>query len=443
MKASKLITIATVAASIIGISNAQPASALQFSYTSGIQVQNLSAAQASVIITFYNADGSTTGNGGISDTIVASGSKTFFPFTNTQVQAGFNGSAVVSSDQQVAAVVNVLGSGPANSAASYIGFQQGATSLLIPLLMKGNSGFNTWFKLQNTGSATANATITYSDGTSTNATIAPGAAATFDQSQEAHNASVFAASITSNQPVAATIMQEDPKTLFAYNAFTAGTTNPVLPLVNANNSGYITGIQIQNGGNASTNVTVSYTPSAAGTACTETQTIGAGQSATFALNAFATTVAGEDCANAAFVGSAQVTANSGGQPLVAVVNQLLPNVNGEAYGSFDSSAATATVVMPLIMDRNSGFYTGFNVVNVGGAATTVNCVFTGGTSYTVNANLNPGQGTTALQNNQISDGYVGSGTCTAGAGGKIVAVVNELGPSGGDYLLVYEGITAP
>ena len=445
MKVSKLVMAAALAAATIGAGSAQPASALVFSYTAGIQVQNLSAAPASVVISFYNADGTTTGNGGISGNIPASGSATYFPFKDTEVKAGFNGSAVVSSDQQVAAVVNVLGSGPANSAASYIGFQQGANTLLVPLLMKANSGFSTWMKAQNTGSAAANVTVAYSDGTSATATIAPGAAATFDQSTEAHNAAVFAATITSNQPLAATIMQEDSKTLFAYNAFPGGSQNPNMPLINANNSGYITGIQLQNGGSAPTNVTVTYTPSSAGTACTETQTIGAGQSATFALNAFATTVAGETCANgAAFIGSAQVTANSASQPLVAVVNQLLPGVNGEAYGGFDATAATATVVLPLVMDRNNGFYTGFNVVNVGTAATTVSCTFVGvggAVSYVVNASLAAGQGTTAIQNGQVSDGFVGSGKCTAAAGGKIVGVVNELGPSSGDFLLVYEGIT--
>lgn len=437
MKIFKLAAASLAALSLVAVSAANNASAFQFSYTSGFQVQNLSGSVANIVVTFYDAAGNVSGSG-ISDTIPANGSKNYYPLS--QVASGFNGSAVVSSDQQVAAVVNVIG-GNFAAAAAYVGFQQGATTQLIPLLMKNNSGFSTWFKLQNTGSATANATVTYSDGTSASAAIAPGASATFDQSTEAHNAAVFAANITSNQPVAATIIQEDSKTLFAYNSFPAGVSNPVMPLVNANNSGYVTGIQVQNGGAASTNVTLSYTPSSAGTACTETQTIAPGQSATFALNAFASTVAGENCADGAtFIGSAAVTANSGSQPLVAVVNQLLLGVNGEAYGAFDPAAATGTVVMPLIMDRNSGYYTGFNVVNVGAAATTVNCTFTG-SAVTVGGSLAAGQGLTAIQNNQIANGYVGSGTCTAASGGKVVAVVNELGSGAGDQLLVYEGIT--
>jgi hypothetical protein len=125
------------------------------------------------------------------------------------------------------------------------------------------------------------------------------------------------------------------------------------------------------------------------------------------------------------------------------VNQLKPGVNGEAYGSFDPAAATDKVVLPLIMDRNYNWYTGFNVMNVGTSATTVTCTFTGGTSYTVNTgSLAPGQAYTAIQANQISSGYVGSGTCAAtNPTDKIVAVVNELnGVAAGDNLLVYEGI---
>ncbi len=129
-----------------------------------------------------------------------------------------------------------------------------------------------------------------------------------------------------------------------------------------------------------------------------------------------------------FIGSAQVTSNSANQPLVVIVNQLLPNRNGESYSGFDPSLATNKVVMPLIMDRNSGYFTGFNVMNVGTTSTTVTCTFTG-TSYTVTGTLNQGQALTDLQSGKIANGYVGSGTCTASGSGKIVAVVNELGPS--------------
>ena len=220
------------------------------------------------------------------------------------------------------------------------------------------------------------------------------------------------------------------------SAAVTAATNPVMPLINANNSGYITGVQIQNAGTQATNVTVTYTPSVAGTACTETQTIQPGASNTFTLAAFANGANSNCAAGERFVGSAKVTANSASQPLAAIVNQL-GTANGEAYNAFNPTTATSKVVMPLIMDRNSGFYTGFNVMNVGAGNTTVNCTFTG-TAYTASATLAPDQALSDIQNNKIAASYVGSGTCTASGGGQIVGVVNELGASF-DQLLVYEG----
>jgi hypothetical protein len=430
---------------VLALALASWAGAFQFTYTSGFQLQNLEGSTANVVLSFYNQDGSVAA--AVNDTVAANGSNTYFPLN--AVPDGFNGSVVISSDRQVAAVTNVHGDNFVANA-SYVGQSAGATSVQLPLLMKGNSGFNTWFNVQNTGASTANVTATYSSGTVVGPVAIPvGASHTFDQSTETHSQAVFSGVITSDQPVVATVMEENSSLLFAYNGFASGSTNPVLPLINANNSGFTTGIQIQNTGGTSTDVTLSYTPSLAGTACTESKSIAPGASATFALYVFAGTPQGGTTSNcvggATFIGSAQVTSNSAGNDLVAIVNQHKltgPGANGEAYGGFDPGATTDTVVMPLIMDRNSGYWTGFNVQNVGGAATTVNCSFTG-TSYVVGPTvLNPGEALTALQNGNVQNAYVGSGTCTASGGGQIVGVVNELGPSStADQLLVYEGIS--
>lgn len=445
MKTARLIMSSLIAAAGFAVTSApRSASALKFTYNVGVQVQNLSASVATTSIAFYDATGGVAGT--TNDTIPANGSKTYFPLQN--VSAGFNGSAIVSSDQVVAAVVNVLGNNGV-SAASYIGQAAGSTTVEIPLLMKNNSGYDTWFKVQNAGTQATNITVNYSDGTTATANnVAPSAAATFDQSTETHTPKVFAATVTSSnaQPLVATVIEENATTLFAYNGFSAGSLLPVAPLVNANNFGYITGIQIKNGGNASSDVTVSYTPAGAGngTACTETQTIAAGQSATFALYSFTlAAIPGmtSNCARGAkFVGSAQVTTNSGNVPLSAIVNQLNSAQNkGEAYAGFDPANLGTKVVMPLIMDRNFGYFTGFNVMNVG-AATTVNCTFTNN-ARTLSVALGAGAVMNDVQLNQMANGYVGSATCTGGAGSKLAGVVNEVAGTG-DTFLVYEALNA-
>ena len=430
----KIITILFVAALMTGII-AGTALAGKFSYTSGIQVQNMSSSDdASITITYYNQNG--TVNATVTDTVAANDSKTYFP---VGAGDGFNGSVVISSDQPVSAISNILGDSGA-SAAAYIGSSAGGTTVSLPLLMKGNSGYDTWFNVQNTGSTDATVNVAYSDGTTAGpVTIPAGAAYTFDQATETHSESVFSGVVTSDQPVAVTVIEESSSIIFAYSGFVSSSTMPVMPLVNANNSSFVTGIQIQNTGNTDTEVTVSYTPASAGTACTETQIIPANSSKTFALYAFGSGDNSTCAAGATFVGSARVTANSAGHGLTAIVNQL-GSASGEAYNGFDVASATDTIVMPLIMDRNSGYNTGFNVQNVGTASTTVTCTFSG-SAYAKTATLAPGQALNALQNGMIADGYVGSATCTADSGGSILGVVNELGSgSASDQLLVYEGI---
>lgn len=142
---------------------------------------------------------------------------------------------------------------------------------------------------------------------------------------------------------------------------------------------------------------------------------------------------------ARFIGAATVTSNSTNQPLVGISNQL-GSANGEAYTSFRSEDATDTVILPLIMDRNGGFFTGFNIANVGDSSTSVSCAFTG-SDYTVSGEIPAGGSLTDIQLKRIADGYVGSATCSGKIGSKIIAVVNQLGSNGThDQFFVYEGI---
>lgn len=424
------------------------------SYTSGFQVQNLSStATTDITITFYKQDGSVEAT--TTDTIAASSSKTYYPLA--AVSDGFNGSVVISSNQPVAAITNVLGNDGAHGA-SYIGFSGGATTVNLPLVMKNNYGIGTWFNVQNTGSSDATVNIAYAGTACTDtATIKPSAAHTFDQSANTCLADgyVGAAQVTSGQNIVVTVMQVTSDSsglmpsLLAYNGFTTSSTTPVMPLVT---SGYYdsgTGIQIQNTGAASTDVTVTYTPSAGfpGATCTEQHTIAAGNSATFGFPSMDAScyTDGGGAGSAAFVGSAQVTTNSTSQNLVAIVNQVTMGAStAAAYGAFSPADATDTVSLPLIMDRNYGMFTGIAVANVGTVATDINCTFSG-TTYTASATgVLPGASLTDVQDKKIADGYVGSAVCTSSNGQPIAAVVNELNTgtvlAAEDGLLVFEGI---
>lgn len=446
-----LLLVATMPASV------SYAQTMFMGYTIGVQLFNTSTNSTTVQLTFYNFDGTNQG-APIQDTLQGNQSRTYFPVNNTGTS--FKGSMVVySASTNVASISNIVAPGGI-AAAAVIGKSPGSTTVRLPILNRNNSGYFTWFSVQNTGTNPANITVTYSDNTTNSVNnLAVSAARSFFQSSETHNSANFAAQLTSGQPLVATVIQENPRLMLAYTGFTnAGPTHPVFPLVNINNptptTGYITGIQLQNNGNSATTVTVSYQPSTAGTACTETfNNIAAGSVATFALTAFdsdpshlgtTTCTAGQK-----FIGSARVTTNSTNQPLAGVVNQLnSSSFKAGAYTAFDPAQATNRVVLPLIQDRrgsNPQYNTGFNLQNVGTSNATVSCTFTND-DYVIPATvLAPGAALNDQQNGKIANDYAGSATCTASeAGAKIVAVVNELGNQVNlDQLLVYEGVNVP
>lgn len=425
-------------------------------YAVGVQIKNLDTNNAATVtVTYYDQAGNpTTFN---PPSINANQSYTMA--TLDGVSSGFNGSAVISSDREIGAIANVFGSGATRTGASYTALKEGATTINIPLVLRGVFGINSWFNVQNTNTAaSASVTVTYSNGATETATIPAGAAATFNQetntdltdTQTNFTGFIGSAIVTSDQAIVATVLQQSSTVLQGYDGFrnADASTEPVLPLIvffKGSSNDISTGIQIQNVSDSDTNVTLSYSPSQAGAACTETQTIQAKKSATFGLNAFGAPLAGvtENCADGeTFVGSAQVTGNTGNVALVAIANQVDSMVpNGAAYGSFSPDNATDTVDLPLILDHTQyKLWTGFAVANVGASPVTITCTYANSAVTDSEANVASGGAMTVQNIGKLGGEYIGAATCSA-PGGKIVAVVNELKTgANNDELLVYEGI---
>jgi hypothetical protein len=448
MKAFRILLVIAVLAVSMGMMPTT-AKALAFaSYESSINIQNLDNANSSISLIFYRQDGTIETT--VSDTLPANGAKTYFPLP-AGVGTGFNGSVVVTSTTNVASISNIRGNSGAATGA-YLSQSSGATTVFLPVLMKNNGAAlnNTWFNVQNAGTGDANITVTYTEGApATFNGLKPGAAHTFNNNTETHAAKVFAGTVTSNQPVVVTVVQETTKMIYASNGFKSGATNAVIPLVNYQPAkGLQTGINLQNVGGSTTTVTLTYKSGA--TTCTEAQTIDSGKVGTFALYAFATgpNPAGitSDCPKgSAFVGSATVTGNSASMPLAAVVNQQKYTQAASAYGSFDPAAATSKFFAPLVQDRNgaaSDLWSSINIMNVGTVATTVTCTFTG-TSYTYTSpSIGPGEGAQNLHDGQIGLKYVGAATCiAANSSAKIIAIVNLQGKTATkDQMGTYEAI---
>jgi hypothetical protein len=449
---------------------------------SGFQVQNLGTATANITIVYYNTNGTEAARQ--QDTIPASSSKTYFGSTMS-VAAGFNGSVVISSDQPVVAITNLINTG--NSLGdSYGGFSGGATTVNLPLILRNNFGIDTWISVQNAGTGDANITVTYTPGSAgtastDTATIKPGAAATFYQKSKTQLGDRFVGSariVSDNgQPIVAVVNQEfqSNNALFSYGGFTNnGSTDVAAPLVVSNNFGSFTGIQILNVGSAAATATVTFganTAADAGNAASKCETpatrefnVPAGGSVT-TIQGNGPAAEGFDAqfATCRYIGAARVTS---AQPLAVIVNQASFNgSNGSAYAAVDPAATTQSVSAPLVVANNFGIFSGIQVQNTGSAAAAVTVTY-GPNGPEASANLpagqtvcptpaprtqtlQPGASFTFIQSNAIPTDpafdaqfatcrYVGSATISAASGGKITAIVNQINPLiAGDQLFTY------
>lgn len=441
--------------------------AIPVNYESSIQVRNLTSTAGIISLNFYGLDGGLIAV--VDDSIGPDETKSYYQST-MPIDAGFNGSVVIASSVPLAAESNLVGLDASNkpiSYAAYSGFSSGANSAYLPRLFKNNWGYNTFYYVQNIGSAVTNVQIEYSDGTINSITgLQPNQSHIIRQSDEAHTPKVFSAILTSDaSPIAVTVVEEG-KTLASYNGVSSGSTNPVMPMVNQNNYGTFTGIQIQNVGDIDSIITVSYLPGPGwpGTPCHETRTIPAGGLSTFSQYVFYETKSEADDPNfdtdcimgETFVGSGKVTINSTNTPLVAIVGQLMIAANkAGTYVGFDPANGQQRIIYPLIMDRNYGHFSSWSIMNVGSTAIPAGslvCHVTG-TSLDGNIDINisnvtdiPVDGTWTYNHlNVFGDRFVGGASCTGPEGAKLIGSWNELGIGsrwdGIDAMLVAEGYT--
>ncbi len=441
-------------------------------YESTVNITNITDSAGSITLTYYNSDGSVAATYG--DTIAALETK--FYTTLPAVSAGFDGSMIISSSVELASSSMVIGKDGSDNAmnyANYIGVSSGSDTVYLPLLMDSNYGFSTYFYIQNTGTSATDVTITYGDGLSvppvTN--LQPGASVKIDNLAEAHVSKKFSAELTTTGSIAVAVVEfgDDSlgfgKPLLAYNGFSSGPTNPVIPMVNQNNYGYWTAIPIQNLGGTDTTVTLTYNPTKAGTSCTETLTIPAGGSAEFGSYAhvFTPQTPGTTCVlGEQFVGNAIVTQNSANQPLVGIMNQsstIDPTLDkAGALMTLNINDATAKIAFPEVYQWYGAdtWWSSITITNVSGGTLPIGDITcrgigsAGGTpedqTWSNTAAIADGEGwiTDLWQGwGPFSDGFLGGVTCESASGGELLGILNNLGFSATatiDSLGVYEGI---
>jgi len=440
------------------------------SWESSFQVQNLGNADASILMYYYDQDGSLAtmdtdpGTGSAyanpdSDTVAAGASNSYYPI---HAAAGFDGSVVVSSSEPIAVISNVVVKTTRAGYGSYVGFTQGASTIFFPIIMKGNGNNTTTFNVQNTGSTEAQITITftgepgkgYTAITPKVDTLAVGAAGTYNLNNLTEFSGVtkwvgsatVTVTDTANDSVAGvanTINYANGAAyqLATYNAFTGGSTTVVMPLVMESNSGYRTSLNCQNIDQTTTaDITVTYTPE------TGINPKANSLAEDVAPNGVAVFLLAES-GTSKFVGSATATSNPA-VPLVCIVNETggaLGQIS--AYEGFnpDPAIITDNVVLPLIQSRNSNWYTSINLATGDGASHTITCDFSPGSGFSDPPNQSgTGASVVLLQNDIYGTGqkFVGGATCTVdSAGAGLIAIVNQVNstPQVADTLTTYDG----
>lgn len=160
----------------------------------------------------------------------------------------------------------------------------------------------------------------------------------------------------------------------ASNGVASGSNSMTLPLITRHNSGYETKIYLQNVGSVQATIYMTFTPGVAGSAYSMSDTLPA-----FTMKVYDQS---QDTPFAAlgtkFVGSARVTAD---QPLAGAVDfgNLTAAGGFTLLVTYDGMTGGATsVAWPLIMKKNSGFYTGQLIANTTGNTAHVDITYKAG-----------------------------------------------------------------
>jgi hypothetical protein len=376
----RLVSVALSLVLLATVLTVGPVSA-QGVWNTGIDVQNLSGTDGTLVVAFYNANGDNIGN--LEDTISAWGGVNFYLPAEALPSGQF--SAVVSSSVEVAAV-----SSQANydlgGADMYLGTAQPENTLSFPLVYRNHTSglWNSKLIIQNASGTQQTVTLNlYTVGQTTvaasaTASIAPYASRVFDISdaQFAAFGPYGSAIVTGSQPLAGVSQAiRNPGTgrvaviESEYRAFGAAQQGQtiVAPLVYKNYNLWTTGINVLNKGAQQTTVSVQYTnanPAITGGPWTVNMTLAGNAMGTFFTPNHANLPDG-------FYGSAVITSNTTDVAIVVASQRYRPTgAEGVAYEGSIPGEATACVSLPITHNRPT-WKTGINILNRGNSTANV------------------------------------------------------------------------
>ncbi|MBM2812256.1 MAG: exported protein of unknown function [Chloroflexi bacterium] len=333
-----------------------------------ISVQNRGPSPGDVSVQFLNDAGAQAAV--FSVQIPAEGSTLIDPRSVAELPDGFVGAAVVESAQQVAVAVREIREDA--DVLAYTGASSGGATVYVPLLFKSYNGWQTVLYVQNLEDVVVPITVTYrptglEGGPWIEETLLPpGSAATFIQelNTDLPDGFVGSAVVQTSPDVRITAMVNEVherRSGMAYEGAPLGSQTLSAPLLFKNSGGWSTGIQVQNVGDTTTDVTVAYRATEGDGRWSEQASMTPGGTVTFFQP-------GNPDLPEGFVGSAVLTSSSA--PIIAIVNQVNP-VRDVAM-TYDALREGTPVLSTPFMSRGSdGWATGAQVQNLGSEPTTV------------------------------------------------------------------------
>jgi len=428
---------------LVGTALAEGAALPGTGWWTGETIQNVGGSSATVYVTAYDAASSSTFE--TSKSINSGASETFIPTDFAGMSADFEGSAIVSSAADIRAIVNVTNriSGtlgdpltPSYAAAQYQGMLSPDTTIRFPLFKNNQFNKSTTFYIQNAGSASATATVTFVVDTTgiayphTTPSIGPGQMVVVSPL----NAGVpdntkGGVSVTSTQPLAGVVLEHftaeaHATVLQATRSLSASDYDNKLfaPTWKKNRLGRFTGMNIQNVEPVnSVNVTVTYYGlrgdpiTCVGVVFTDTKNgLEAGKAWTFSIaSATISPPMPDNCAAAAVI---QATGNIVGQVNESYTAAYLATHPGQqqestVYYAIPENAATTVVSIPIYKEGTGNKYTGINVQNTS-LTTDANVTLTftnkSGTVYQTNPYTIAAGNSQSFQNLRLPPGATGT-----------------------------------
>ena len=345
-------------------------------YTTSALIQNVGGAPAHVVVLHFDQAGLAVGSGDINTSLPVNATWTVKQDSGTSFSPGASGSALVYSDQPVAAFVNesAPGGGDASAYSGVLLPSGGATTLFAPAIYNGAyGGYTTGIGLMNLGTLATNLTLTYRNTagglvkTQTVNGLAPSAyVGLYSGDPTLALPAGFAGTATiasSAGSVAAVVNETGPGGQFSsYDAAAAGSTTLNSPMaLNNAYGGYNTGMNIQNTTGGAGTVTISYYDST-GTATTTMFPI--------AANGYLGVYQGTDIPVAGAYTAKLISTVA----IAAIVNEVAPSTtSAKQSSSFNTVASgSGTVHLPLVENAGSdGWSTGEGIMNTGASSATV------------------------------------------------------------------------